>query len=79
MWMERFGDPPIPGFPDGFAYHEAMAKLWGVIAIRLADIDILPFDHMAYANRITSEFVSCAPSLALMTTHSESSLTSVPC
>jgi N-acetylated-alpha-linked acidic dipeptidase len=37
-WMKRFGDPT-------FRYHAAMAQLWGVIALRLANADLLPFDY----------------------------------
>jgi N-acetylated-alpha-linked acidic dipeptidase len=40
-WMRRFGDP-------GFQYHAAMASLWGVAALRLANADVLPFDYAAY-------------------------------
>jgi N-acetylated-alpha-linked acidic dipeptidase len=40
-WMSRFGDP-------GFEYHAAMARLWGVMALRLANADVLPFDYAAY-------------------------------
>jgi N-acetylated-alpha-linked acidic dipeptidase len=40
-WMSRFGDP-------GFAYHAAMARLWGVMALRLANADVLPFDYSFY-------------------------------
>ena len=40
-WMRRFGDP-------GFRYHAAMASLWGVAALRLANADVLPFDYAAY-------------------------------
>ena len=40
-WMSRFGDPD-------FAYHAAMARLWGVMALRLANADVLPFDYAAY-------------------------------
>jgi N-acetylated-alpha-linked acidic dipeptidase len=40
-WMRRQGDP-------GFPYHAAMAGLWGVAALRLANADVLPFDYAAY-------------------------------
>ncbi|UCF36921.1 MAG: M28 family metallopeptidase [Acidobacteriota bacterium] len=40
-WMEQFGDP-------GFHYHTAMVTLWGVMATRLANADILPFDYAEY-------------------------------
>ena len=46
-WMERFGDPT-------FRYHVAMTQIWGIIALRLADADILPFDYAAYADELLS-------------------------
>jgi N-acetylated-alpha-linked acidic dipeptidase len=42
LWMSRFGDP-------GFKYHALMAELWGALALRLANADVLPFDFDAYA------------------------------
>ncbi|HXG54608.1 MAG TPA: M28 family metallopeptidase [Vicinamibacterales bacterium] len=41
-WMEKYGDPE-------FLYHAAAAKLWGLMAMRLADADILPLRHATYA------------------------------
>ncbi len=46
-WMEHFGDPT-------FRYHVAMTQIWGIIALRLADADILPFDYAAYAGELLS-------------------------
>ncbi len=40
-WMSRFGDP-------GFLYHAAMVRLWGLLAYRLANADILPFEEGPY-------------------------------
>jgi N-acetylated-alpha-linked acidic dipeptidase len=48
--MERFGDP-------GFRYHAAMARLWGVMALRLANAEVVPIDYGPYAARIR-EFIS---------------------
>jgi N-acetylated-alpha-linked acidic dipeptidase len=45
QWVSRIGDP-------GFRYHTAMTQLWGVMALRLANADLLPFDYVAYADRI---------------------------
>jgi N-acetylated-alpha-linked acidic dipeptidase len=36
-WMEHIGDP-------AFEYHVALTRIWGVVALRLANADILPFD-----------------------------------
>ena len=40
-WMNHFGDP-------GYRYHTLMSQLWGSLALRLADAQILPFDFEAY-------------------------------
>src|SRR5439155_13940835 len=42
FWMSRLGDP-------GFKYHTAMVRVWGLLAYRLADADILPFEEAPYA------------------------------
>lgn len=44
-WMSHFGDP-------GFKYHTAMSQLWGVIGLRLANAEVLPFDFEFYAKEI---------------------------
>jgi N-acetylated-alpha-linked acidic dipeptidase len=44
-WMETQGDP-------GFVYHAAMAKYAGVLALRFANADALPFDAAAYGREI---------------------------
>ncbi|CAN5739156.1 transferrin receptor-like dimerization domain-containing protein [soil metagenome] len=41
-WLEKFGDPE-------FLYHAAAARLWAVIALRLADADVVPLRHSTYA------------------------------
>ena len=45
LWMKRFGDP-------GFRYHAAMSRLWGLLAMRFADADVLPLDYSMYAREI---------------------------
>jgi N-acetylated-alpha-linked acidic dipeptidase len=45
LWMQKFGDP-------GFARHAAMTRVWGVMALRLANADIVPLDYRATAMRI---------------------------
>jgi N-acetylated-alpha-linked acidic dipeptidase len=49
LWVKKFGDP-------GFVRHAAMTRVWGVMALRLANADIIPLDYRAAANRIR-EFV----------------------
>jgi N-acetylated-alpha-linked acidic dipeptidase len=44
-WMNRFGDP-------GYRYHILLAQAWGVIALRLANAEVLPFDFAFYAMNI---------------------------
>jgi len=44
-WMEQFGDPT-------FAFHEKMAVVWGVAALRIADAGTLPFNHLDQARLI---------------------------
>ena len=44
-WMEHFGDPT-------FQYHVAMAQIWGILALRLANADVLPFDYAEYAKEL---------------------------
>jgi N-acetylated-alpha-linked acidic dipeptidase len=36
-WMSHIGDPT-------FEYHVALTRIWGLVALRLANADILPFD-----------------------------------
>jgi N-acetylated-alpha-linked acidic dipeptidase len=50
FWMNHFGDP-------GYRYHTLMSQLWGVLALRLANADLLPFDFASYASNIR-QFVS---------------------
>ncbi len=44
-WMNHFGDP-------GYRYHRLMAQLWGVLALRLANAEVLPFDFAFYGHAI---------------------------
>jgi N-acetylated-alpha-linked acidic dipeptidase len=44
-WMNHFGDP-------GYRYHTLMSQLWGVLAMRLANADVLPFDFASYARNV---------------------------
>jgi N-acetylated-alpha-linked acidic dipeptidase len=44
-WMNHFGDP-------GYHYHTLMSQLWGVLGLRLANADLLPFDFASYGDNI---------------------------
>jgi N-acetylated-alpha-linked acidic dipeptidase len=44
-WMKHFGDP-------SFSYHTVLAQILGMLALRLGEADILPFDYPAYALEI---------------------------
>jgi N-acetylated-alpha-linked acidic dipeptidase len=41
-WMDLYGDP-------GFLYHAAAARLWGLMAMRLAGADVVPLRFSTYA------------------------------
>ncbi|KAB5552601.1 hypothetical protein DKX38_009912 [Salix brachista] len=42
VWMEKFGDPM-------FRRHIAVASVWGLLTLQLADEEFLPFDYLSYA------------------------------
>jgi N-acetylated-alpha-linked acidic dipeptidase len=44
-WVSRFADP-------GFLRHAALTRIWAVLALRLANADLLPLDTVRYASRI---------------------------
>ena len=46
-WMAKYGDP-------GFRYHAAMSRLWGLLALRFADADLVPLDYSLYATEIAA-------------------------
>jgi len=46
-WMKRYGDP-------GFHYHAAMSRIWGLLALRFANADLLPFDYSVYAREVAA-------------------------
>lgn len=46
-WMKKFGDP-------GFKYAVAAAQLYGTMVMRLADDQVLPFNHQDYGRAIES-------------------------
>lgn len=48
-WMSHFGDPT-------FMYHVTAARLWGTIAMRLADSAGLPLDYRDYATQVREFF-----------------------
>ncbi len=44
-WINHIGDP-------GYRYHTLMSRLWGVLALRLANADALPFDFGFYGRDV---------------------------
>jgi N-acetylated-alpha-linked acidic dipeptidase len=60
-WMNHFGDP-------GYHYHALMAQLWGVLAMRLGNADILPYDFETYGKNI-AEFVTTLDNSAHVNQH----------
>ena len=47
-WMRRFGDP------EGFRYHRALARVWALLILEVADRPLIPFDLSHYADAIGS-------------------------
>ena len=45
QWMSLQGDP-------GFIYHKALAEVWSLLILELADEPLLPFDLEAYAREV---------------------------
>jgi len=44
-WMNKVGDP-------GYRYHVLLSRIWGTLALRLANADLLPFDFSACARHL---------------------------
>ncbi len=61
-WIDKFGDP-------GFKKHLAMARLWGLLTVKLAGVPVLPFRASDYSNALKRHIMSlhdkCIPGLAL--------------
>ncbi|HYG99925.1 MAG TPA: M28 family metallopeptidase [Terriglobales bacterium] len=49
-WINNIGDP-------GYRYHTLLSQLWGTVALRLANADVLPLDFAIYAVNLR-QFVS---------------------
>ncbi|HEX4489005.1 MAG TPA: M28 family metallopeptidase [Terriglobales bacterium] len=46
-WFKKFGDPD-------FLYEQQMARVFGLQAIRMANVDVLPLDYASYGSEIGS-------------------------
>lgn len=55
-WMERYGDP-------GYRYHAATARLSAVVLSRLANADVVPYDHAALAGAFRTQLAGFAAEL----------------
>ncbi|KAL8689640.1 MAG: hypothetical protein Q9224_004597, partial [Gallowayella concinna] len=44
-WMDKFGDP-------GFQYHKALAQVWALLILDMADRPLLPLDMSVYAREV---------------------------
>ncbi|CAM9873000.1 unnamed protein product [Ascophyllum nodosum] len=53
-WVENYGDP-------GFRYFQASARLWGLMALRLASPDVLPFDPRRRATALEEYLAALTP------------------
>ena len=60
-WMNHFGDP-------GYRYHSLMTQVWGTVALRLANAEILPFDFESYGGHIR-QFVNELDDSSHIATH----------
>ena len=47
-WMEKYGDPE-------FLYHAAAARLWGLMAMRLANAEVVPLRFSTYASDLRED------------------------
>jgi N-acetylated-alpha-linked acidic dipeptidase len=63
-WMAKYGDP-------GFRYHAAMSRLWGLLALRFADADLIPLDYSLYATEIAAYLTELEKSAPANFTESE--------
>jgi len=45
-WMKHFGDPT-------FAYHVTLARVLGVLALRLDEAGVVPFDYSIYSSQVS--------------------------
>lgn len=61
FWMNHFGDP-------GYRYHSLMSQLWGSLALRLANAEILPFDFESYGENL-KKFVDDLDELSGVRSH----------
>jgi N-acetylated-alpha-linked acidic dipeptidase len=46
-WFKKFGDPD-------FIYEQQMARVLGLEAVRMADVDVLPYDYEEYGKEIVA-------------------------
>ncbi|CAM9593134.1 unnamed protein product [Scytosiphon promiscuus] len=54
-WVDTYGDP-------GFRYFQATSRVWGLMALRLASSEVLPFDPPLQAAALEGYVDSLAPS-----------------
>ena len=69
-WMNHIGDP-------GYRYHTALSQVWGVLALRLANADVLPFDFGFYGRDIRKFLVELCSAKSSAGAGNKS--TSTPC
>jgi hypothetical protein len=60
-WMNKFGDP-------GFNYHRALAQIWALLILEVADQALLPFDLRTYATAVQKTYLH---SLTAYATHQQ--------
>jgi N-acetylated-alpha-linked acidic dipeptidase len=46
-WFKKFGDPD-------FVYEQQMARVFGLEAVRMANVDVLPYDYEEYGKEVVA-------------------------
>ncbi|CAN0567550.1 unnamed protein product, partial [Ectocarpus sp. 12 AP-2014] len=65
-WVDNYGDP-------GFRYFQAASRVWGLLALRLATSDVLPFDPPLQAAALQDYVSTLSPSASSSSSSSDSS------
>lgn len=56
-WVKKFGDP-------AFEWHHALAQVWALLILEIADRPLLPFDLRTYASALGGDFLNNLQSYA---------------
>ncbi|KAL8805798.1 MAG: hypothetical protein Q9182_001710 [Xanthomendoza sp. 2 TL-2023] len=70
-WMNKFGDP-------GFQYHKALAQIWALLILDMADRPLVPFDMNVYAREVAKYVQDLEQYLASKTTKESTKINTSP-